>query len=274
MFRFGRPFLLLGFAALVPMTACVETDKAGTPTLLAFDVVGPSGSPVTRDPDAGVFSVPPRVSFNALFSELLDFDPLVDVDAGVDKPGVVLIEATGNPTATTVYTPNGDSQFTLIYAPGPSISAQPVPGLPAGSAVKVSLNTAIMRGKNGAPLVVGPSAAPVLTFVTDAFMVVGEESEMPFTADHVFKITANNLPADTFASKISVSVSVGTVPVAGVETEITPDESDPASFSIAPKSGMWPAGASVVVTVAQDATDLFGVPLGQLVTLTFPVAAP
>lgn len=276
MLRFGRPLArAAAFAGALGLTGCVEADKAGTPHLVSFDLIDATGAPIMRVPDAAVFTTSPRVTFMAVFDNVLDFSQIVNVDAGTTTPGLVTIAAVGNPVADAVYTPNGHNKFTLIYPKGPNITASPSPGLPSAASVTVALNTALLRGQNGQPLVVGAAPASI-SFQTDPFSVKGEDPEMmmPFSADHAFVVTASNIPNADFASKITVAGTVNMVPVVGLEYTVTVSEADPAQFLVAPKAGMWPAGSKITVTVAADAADQFGVALGMPATLSFDVAAP
>jgi hypothetical protein len=112
-----------------------------------------------------------------------------------------------------------------------------------------------------------------IMFQTEVFGVTGETLDMPAMADHPFVITASNLPGDTFASKVTATSTVGAA-VTPEEVVVTPSMDDPAQFTVAPKSGMWPAGAKVTVTIAADAADQFGAALGAAVAIDFMVAAP
>lgn len=252
---------------------CIEADKAGTPRLLAFDIIDATGSPVMKDPDAAVFTATPRASFTAVFDNVLDFTQIVDVEAGVGLPGLVTITVKGVPAATsTIYTPNGSQKYHLITAPGPNITATPTDGLPSGASVVVALDTARLRGRNGQPLIVDPALPAQISFETAPFGVTGEMSDMPFAADHAFVITTSNIPGEAFATKVSATSTVATVP-APVDVTVTASEEDPTSFTVAPTAGMWPAGAKITVAVAADAADAFGVALGQPVSIDFTVAA-
>lgn len=252
---------------------CIEADKAGTPHLVSFDIIDATGSPVMRDPDAAVFTATPRASFTAIFDNLLDFTQIVDVEAGVGLPGVVNLTVKGVPAAaSTVYTPNGSAKFHFITASGPSIVAMPMGGLPSGSSVVVALDTARLRGNNGQPVVIDPAIPAQISFETAPFGVTGETSDMPFTADHAFVITASNIPGEAFATKVTATSTLATV-VAPVAVTVTASEEDPTSFTVAPTAGMWPAGAKITVVVAADAADAFGVALGQPASLEFTVAA-
>ncbi|MDX2018612.1 MAG: hypothetical protein SF187_00120 [Deltaproteobacteria bacterium] len=252
---------------------CIEADKPGTPRLVAFDVIDATGSAVMKDPDAAVFTATPRATFTAVFDNVLDFTQIVDVEAGVGLPGLVTITVKGVPAATsTVYTPNGSQKYHFITAAGPNISATPMGGLPSGASVVVALDVARLRGHNGQPVVVDAAVPAQISFETAPFGVTGEASDMPFTPDHAFVITASNIPGETFATKVSATSTVGAV-TTPVEVTVTASEEDPTSFTVAPMAGMWPAGAKITVAVAADAADAFGVALGQPASIDFTVAA-
>lgn len=276
MFKFCNPLPLALTAAAMWLPGCVEADEAGAPTLLAFELVGPDGAPVANEGMVPVPTVSPRVSLNALFDNIIDYTLVQDADAGVGKPGVVVVTAPNNPMVSSNYTPNGHHKFTLLYPKGPTITAQISPGLPSGAPVRAVLDVTKIRGKGGQPLALGPSVTPTLDFITAPFAVTGEtppEEGGAFAADHAFKITASNLTSEAFATKVAVSGTLAMMPIAGLEAEVTVDEADPTSFLVSPKAGSWPAGATITVTVAADAADAFGVALGAPAVLTFPVAA-
>jgi hypothetical protein len=281
MIRFGKPLpRVAAIAGALWLSGCVEADKSGTPHLVAFDIIDATGSPVMKDPDASVFSVSPRVTFAAVFDDLLDFSQIVNVDSGVASSALVTIASGTTPiVADTAYTPNGHYKFTLIYPKGPNITAAPSPGLPSGSAVTVTLNTAMLRGHNQVPLVLG-MVSPTLTFQTDAFGVARnpdperEDDSEPVNADQPFEVKASNIPNEVFSTKISVTGVLDMVPIDGLEATVTVSEGDPAVFLVAPKSGLWPVGAKITVTVAKEAADQFGMALGQPATLSFDVVAP
>lgn len=279
MIRFGKPLpRVAAIAGALWLSGCVEADKAGTPHLVAFEIMDATGSPVMKDPDAAVFTASPRVSFRAVFSDLLDFTQIVDVDAGTGLPGLVTLQAAGNPSISTIYTPNGHYKYSTppffgTATTGPNIAAIVAPGLPSGVPVLVTLDISRLKGHNGSPLVVDPGVLPTIMFQTESFGVAGEKSEMPFAADHAFVLTASNLLGETFASKVTATSTVGAA-VKPEEVVVTPSMEDPAQFTVAPKSGMWPAGAKITVTIATDAADQFGAALGAAVAIDFMVAAP
>ena len=278
MFRSRKPLpRVAAIAGALWLAGCVEADKAGTPHLYSFDLLDTSGTPVMKDPDAAVFTASPRVTFRAVFTDLLDFTQIVDVDAGVALPGLMTITTAGDQTLMTTYTHNGHHKFnTPMFfggnTTGPNITSAPQPGLHSGATVSVALDVTRLRGRDGKPLIIDQGVPPTLVFETERFGVKGEPNEMPFAADHAFVVTASNIPAAMFATKFSASSTVD-VTVTPVEVTVTVDETDPAKFLVAPAAGMWPAGALITVTIAADAADQFGAVLGAVVLLTFSVAA-
>lgn len=277
---------MLGFEKPLPRAAflagalwfggCIEADKAGTPHLVAFDIIDATGSPVMREPDAAVFTATPRASFTAVFDNVLDYTQIVDVEAGVGLPGVVTLTVDAMPRGiSTIYTPNGNHKFHFITAAGPNIAATPMGGLPSGANVVVALDTARLRGHNGQPVVIDPAIPAQISFQTAPFSVKGEDPApmMPaFSADHAFVITASNTPGEAFATKVTATSTIGAV-ATPVDVTVAPSEADPTSFTVAPTAGMWPAGAKITVVVATDAADAFGIALGQPASLEFTVAA-
>lgn len=278
MFKFNKPLPLLATAAAVlGLGGCVEADKAGTPQLLAFEIIGPDGAPVESDPMVPVPVVSPMVSFNALFDDLLDYTLVQDADAGVGLPGVAAVAVTSNPAimpvVSTTYTPNGHHKFVLLYPKGPNLSVQVASGLPSGATVAVALDVTKLRGKNGQAAIIAPGVSPSLTFTTAPFSVTGQVGEEPSAVDAGLTISASNVAAADFVSKVSVSGAVDMVPVMNLEVDVAAAEGSATDFVISPKAEMWPAGAVITVTVAADAADQFGVPLGAPAVITFPIAA-
>lgn len=142
------------FVGLAVASGCTPSNKVtpGAPRLVSFTVFDPTGAPVPLVTEAGATMVPPLSTFVAVFDRLLDPTPLVDVDAGVltAKEGVAIVGTDSGPLAgvDTLYIPNGDHKFTLIYPPGPSITVSTATGLPSGSPVTVSLDPTKVRSKD------------------------------------------------------------------------------------------------------------------------------
>lgn len=258
-------------AAALWLAGCVEAEKAGRAQLLSFDIIGPDGAAVPKDPLVPVPVASPRSSFTALFDNPIDFELVQDADAGVGKPGVVTVTAPNAPMVTTLYTPNGHHQFTLIYPKGPTITANLSPGLPSGVPVTVTLDAQKLRAKDGQPAIV-PPGMNVLSFVTAPFSVGPAAMQMAYPADAPLTIATSNLPEETFGTKVVVTGVGADMMALSLETEVKPVEGDPTQFTIANKNGAWPEGATITVTIAADAADFFGMPLAAPTVITFPVA--
>ena len=287
MFRFCKPLPLLAttFVALTA-TSCIEAERdEGTPQLVAFEILQRDWSPVTVDSAVPVPTVSPMVSFNARFDHLLDFNLLVNVDAGTAIEGLAAMTVTPSPvpppSLSTVYSPNGHHKFALaarrgpdpgFEIRGPSLAVQPS-GLPSGATVTVALDTSKLRGKKGQPVVLPAGVPTSWTVVTAPFSVTGETSMKPFAVDHDFMISASNVADANFASKVTVSGSVDMVPVADLQVQVTAAKDSDTDFVVSPVGGAWPAGSVITVTVAADAADQFGIQLGTPAVVTFPVAA-
>jgi hypothetical protein len=145
--------------------------------MLGFSVVGPSGNTVDLMAEAGATPVPPLAHFVAVFDRLLDPTALetIDPDGGVIRAsitpndGVAVAESNGTsiPT-TTLYIPNGDYTFTLIYPKGPSITVNPTLGLPSGSPVTVALDPTKVRSHDQTkPFVAAEDAGVMSTLSFD-----------------------------------------------------------------------------------------------------------
>ena len=277
---------MLGFEKPLPRVAClagalwlsgcIEADKAGTPHLVAFDIIDATGAPVMRDPDAAVFTATPRVSsFTAVFDHVLDFTQILNVDAGTTLPGLVNLTVKGAPTeVSTAYTVNGHHKYHFITSAGPNITAMPMGGLPSAASVVVALDVARLRGHNGQPVVIDPAVPAQISFETLPFGFI-EEMDKPRVISGVSQplvFSVSNIPEAAFATKVTVTSTVETV-VTPVDVTVTASVDDPASFTVVPTAGMWTAGAVITVALAADAADAFGVAVGQPTSIQFTVAA-
>ena len=185
---------------------------------------------------------------------------------------MVLVTAPNNPMVSTVYVPNGHHEFHLLFPPGPSITAQVAPGLPSGAAGSVTLDTSKIRGKGGQQLTIAANKTAQWNFVTAPFAVSAAQTQMEYPASDPLVIATSNLPAEDFATKVTVTGTLNGMPIADLAVEVKPDESSPTQFTIAPAAETWPEGAIITVTVA-GAADAYGVALAAPAVLTFPVAA-
>ncbi|HEY0713585.1 MAG TPA: hypothetical protein VGF45_12980, partial [Polyangia bacterium] len=271
---------------------CEKTEgpRPGAPVLVSLDVFDASGMPVALTADGGPVLVPPRSHVVALFDRLLDGSRLESVtDAGTSgKPGVVALAATGGaaqPQASLVYVPNGDTKFRLLFAPGPQLVVTPVPTLPAGASISLTLDKTQLVSKRGeGPCTTAPGVPDVLTFTTAPFAAVIEPgppppmsmpapgSPLPLAANAPLTIVFNNLPEAAIADRIVVTVtdSAGQTLVDGAAPAV-PSEMDPATLLVLPKTGAWPAGARVAVTVNATAKDALGMPIAAAAVETFVV---
>jgi hypothetical protein len=257
--------------------------------------------PVELQTEAGPTLVPPLSTFHAVFDRLLDPTVIEELkDAGpVGAAGVAVIDWSGRPVANTgKYTPNGDAKFTLIYPPGPSVDVTPDEGLPSDSMLTVSLNPEHVRSHDQTmPFKTDDEVVDTLTFTTEALAVTiavpepvaadgGTDDDggadggaapgvAPSVAsDFAVPITFNNQTAPATVNAISVTATVGGVPVAVPAKEVAAvqDSMNAALWTVPPpKSGGWPAGAVVTVTVNTTAADKFEKTLGAAVTATFTV---
>lgn len=278
---------LLWLSALAP-AGCndIEGPKPGAPVLAAFDVVDPAGMPVALTGDGAAALVSPRSHFALRFDRLLDGDLLEPTgDGGVmGAAGVAIITAPGSPRASVVYVPNGDSDFKLLFAPGPQLLITPIPTLPSGSTVTVALDKSKFRGKDGlGPYVVAPGISDGVSFATAPFAASISAGETGGAADAgpaglaalaAVTVVFNNLPQEGVAAHITVQVS----PAGGGPSAMTdaaaapaPSEMDPAIWTVSPKAARWPAGATVTVTVDATAKDALGMPIAAPAMAVFTV---
>ena len=301
---FGSLALGSGFVLVSAISGCTpdNTVKPGPPELLAFSVRGPDGNPVaitTADDGGASDPIAPLSAFVAVFDRLLDPTTLetIDPDGGAisEKDGIGVVESGDTPVpSTTLYVPNGDAFFTLIYPKGPSVIITPTRGLPSSSPVTVTLETGKLRSHDQkSSVVLGDGGMSTLTFETQPLSVTvsvpapvppdggadaddggaGDGGGMsnwvtpPVAPDFDVSISFNNF-TDKDATEAAIKVTVNTVPVAAT---VEPDPSTPGAWTAKHPDGGWPAGAVVTVTVGADAADQFHKTLGTATSATFTV---
>jgi hypothetical protein len=274
-------------ALLAAGAACEDSEgpKPGPPMLVAFDVIDPSGMPVALAADGGPVLVPPRAHVVARFDRLLDGDRLESAtDGGVTgNAGIAAFSGPGQPQAAIQYIPNGDADFKLLFAPGPQLVITPVPSLPAGATITVTLAPAQIVSKRGeGPFVRADGVPESLTFTTAPFMATITAADggspdgggpLPLAADAPVTVVFNNLPETAIGARISVAVTdAAGLPLADAASPPAPSDMDPATWTVLPKSGAWPAGAAVTVAVDAAAKDALGMPIAAAATAAFAVS--
>jgi len=301
---FGSLALGSGFVIVSAISGCTpdNTVKPGAPELLAFSVRGPDGNPVaiTAADDGGTSDpIAPLSAFVAVFDRILDPTTLetIDPDGGAitENPGLAVVESGDTMVpSTTLYVPNGDAVFTLIYPKGPSVTITPTQGLPSGSPVTVTLETSKLRSHDQkSPVVLGDGGMSTLSFQTQPLSVTvsvpaavppdsGADTDdgggddgggmsnwvtPPVAPDFDVSISFNNF-TDEDATRSAIMVTVNTLPSAAA---VDPDPSTPGAWTVKHPDGGWPAGAVVTVKVGADAADHFHKTLGTATSATFTV---
>ena len=281
-----RGALVTALALFAAAAGCekIEGPKLGPPVLVAFDLVDPGGMPVPLETDGGPVLVSPRAIVSARFDRLLDGDRLEAVtDAGVmGKSGVVTIAGLGQPQAAVQYIPNGDPDFKLLFAPGPQLVITPLPTLPSGSTITITLDKTQVVSKRGeGPYLAANGVRDVLSFMTAPFAAAIATTDAgsadgggatPLAADAPITVVFNNLPEAAIAARISVVVHDGAgQALAEATAPPSPSDLDPATWTVAPKNGTWPKGAQVTVAVDAAAKDALGMPIAAAAAGSFAV---
>jgi hypothetical protein len=284
--------------------------KPGSPVMLSFGPVDPTGAPVDLSGATGAATVPPLSHFVAIFDRILDPTPLEDPgpDGGA-KAGVASFQYAGGPVGvTTNYVPDGDSQFFLEFAPGPSLTVfSNPPGLPSASAVMVGLDTQDLRSHDQkSPVMLAPGVVAGFMFTTDPLSVTTDvPAPVPPVTDDggaagddggtdagapggavdpsldpglIVNVSFNDATPPTTISHIQVSGTQGGVPIVDLAAVVAQDPNDASHWTVAPPGtvppdtvGAWPPGAVITITIDAGATDTFGMPLGAPVSASFPV---
>jgi len=130
---------------------------AGAPVLTSWSVVDNlTFGPVDLTADGGLVPISGFVHLNALFDRLLDGSAVTTLDGGVDQgtDAIAIDVTTALPansdfSVSTIYTPNGDNNLHLFYAPGPSLATTAMPTFPSGSTITATMSKAKVRSKKG-----------------------------------------------------------------------------------------------------------------------------
>jgi hypothetical protein len=276
----GRFRLSLGFIAVAGCLAgsgCKDDQPAARrPQLKNLFVVETPGPGVMRETDllvtvdGGTPTFSPLASFRAVFDEFLLGTNLENLDGGVNPRGDVATltwvgAPAGAPTigAFTSYNPAG-FELTMRRT---SVGVAPRPGLPSGAQIRLRLPREKVVGRNGALPFEGPEEFTLQTAPFEATLNL-----MPMTpVAPEFQLTVgfSNVPAPT--AKDAVTVSAGGM---AVMADVQVDMQNPSSLVVTPPGGKWTPGTAYTITVADTATDQFGVKLAAPVTATFNVSSP
>jgi hypothetical protein len=256
--------------------ACEDSEEVepGAPRVESFAAVDTMGAMVSLDADAGAVTVPPRAGFVALFDRLIAWD----AQNPASKGAVTLESPVPAVTFDIDYLSGGSSKYHLLFAAGPTLQIRPSPTLPSGAAVKVTLNLAAIKAKDGSVAVASPGVSTVLAFQTEPFAATVALPEIPdgsaeasVAADFVVPVAFNNLPAADAAKHITVTATAGGASIPDLMVEVTPSMMNDTTFDVKPKGGTWPAGARVSVAVDATVTDVVGVTIAKAATATFLV---
>jgi len=214
----------------------------------------------------------------AVFDRLLDGSQL-DPGDGRGLTDVVMATA-GTPTVAmlTDYSSTGaiDGFIFNLFGPaffgnfranGPSLLSTPQPIFPSGATISVSLDANKVRAKDGTTPFKGEGLLQSGTLIF---------TMAPYSAS----VTAPDAPTmDMPDPPISATVSFTnftdptghiTATANGAPVVVDTETMDGgATFSVAPHSGSWPAGATIVVTVDATTVNLGGQPIAAAASTTF-----
>jgi hypothetical protein len=259
----------VGRISVLLALGCGSSAKdTAAPQLVSFLAQTP-GAPdldLLAPPDGGALAVSGVAQFKLVFDKLLDGDKIETVGAGVTpRTDVVTISWTNAPagapaiTANTLYDPSGASSITT---PAPKILLSPSPGLPSGAQLVLKLDRAKITSKGNTPFL-GPDT---LTVTTEPFAVSTDLTpDQPAAADLVVHLSFTNAPGPGVADHIKVTAAGAPVAI-----ESMPDTMDSRNIVVSAKA--WPQGQELLLTVDKDAADLFGVKLGQDLSVKFSIA--
>ncbi|MBC8132844.1 MAG: hypothetical protein H7X95_07670 [Deltaproteobacteria bacterium] len=275
--------------------------------MMSFSVVGPDGSMVETETDAGAsIPVPPLSHFVAIFDRLLDPTTLLDVDedAGTIEPkppttrvAIITWLGGGSAESKTAYVSSNHHKFALFFPPGPSLTTTPLTGLPSGTGgITVTFDPDKVRSRDqSTPFAAAQGVKSSLVLVTEPLMVSfdvpvpdpadggasdddagdggsGPGMALPVPADFVAHVLFNNYTSADTAAAIEVTGTLAGVPIAALGAAVAADAENPASWTVSPPTTGWPSGAVITISVGAAAADRFGVALGAPASASFTVA--
>jgi len=218
----------------------------------------------------------------AVFDRVIDTAPFDAVEAGPIMDSIVTTSASSGAPAVSLQTnysatgsPNGlvfnlyGPFFGNLRVDGPSLLSAPQPEFPSGATVTVALDANQVHAKDGTtPFTgVGPLSSGMLVFTMAPFTAtMSPPDPMRYGADpNAAVVTFTNFvdPADA-PSHITATVD-------GIAAQITVMTGDGANFLVTPMAGagVWPTGATVVISVDAAVKNLLAQPIGAVAPFTF-----
>jgi hypothetical protein len=219
----------------------------------------------------------------AVFDRLIDTAPFDAVEAGPIMDSIVKASATGAMTMVplqTNYSSTGSPTglvfnlfgpfFGNLRADGPSLLSAPQPEFPSGETVTVSLDASQVKAKDGTtPFTgVGPLSSGTLVFTMAAFSAsIAPPDPMRYGADpNAAVVTFTNFVDTTDApSHITATVNGTAAPINATSGD------GGANFLVTPVAGagVWPTGATVVISVDASVKNLLGQSIATVAPFTF-----
>ena len=231
--------------------------------------------PDAMDGTMGVWSCEPFANVMAViavFDRLLDTAPFEMGDAS-GLTDVVTADATPATDLLTDYSATGarDGFIFNLFGPaffgnfrgnGPSLFSAPQPEFPSGATVTISLDAQKVRAKDG-----------TTPFTGDGLLQAGQLvfTMAPFAASVTAPADAAMDPAVTVAfTNFADPTGHITATANGTTVAVDIESGDGgATFTVKPKAGTWPAGATIVVTVDATTTNLIGQMVAAAASATF-----
>jgi len=253
--------------------------QAGPPVLTSWSVVDVTGSSVDlASADGSVVQINGFVHLNALFDRLLDGSTVTTLDGGVDQgTDAIAIDITPAPPAgfsfISIYTPNGDNNLHLFYAPGPSIGTTAMPTFPSGSTITATMSKTKVRSKKGEPFTGDdklmfqtlPFSAAITVPMGDADPDAGADAGAPPVADEASGDAGVHQPAGRQHPGFHHLTVNG---AAYADFAAAPEDSNPTVVDVTPATS-WPANATIVIKVSAAATDALGASIDAAQSGTF-----
>jgi hypothetical protein len=214
----------------------------------------------------------PIIGVVAVFDRLLDTAPFdavfpdgssnaVTASSSASAPQFGMISdyaSTGTPTGITPLL--GYYYYANFRDRGPSLFSQPVPAFPSGATVTVSVQSTMVRAKDGTTPFTGEGflMSGVIGFTMPAFtaVILPPDDANPARASFTNLVGEDVLPHITVkADGVDITATVG-MAVNGATVAVTP-------------TGSWPAGATIAISVDGTAQNLLGQPIDMPATGSF-----
>jgi hypothetical protein len=230
------------------------------------------------DPMAGAWNCEPFANVTAViavFDRLLNTAPLDPADVPGSEPIMMTMASAGAPVfgLLTDYSSTGAANglifnafgpfFGNFRANGPSLLSVPDPALPSSATITVTLNAERVQAKDGVTPFTGSGLLQggTLVFTTAPFSAAVTAPADPAMDPAVTISFTNVTNADALAGHVTATAN-------GAPVAVTVASTDGSTFTVKPATA-WPAGATVVVTVDAQTTNVLGQAIDAAASATF-----